>query len=230
MPALTGAGAMPPATRPSGPLMGLPDPAGRRIGLFGGSFNPPHPGHVALAMEALVRLELTQVWWLVSPQNPLKKREETEDFASRFRATSEIGRCMRMRFRVLDIESQLKTSWTAQTLRLLEPVIDRGRFVWIMGADSFADLHRWNEWRTIPDSLPLAVFARPGWCLRALSSPAARVLQPYRIKADQARLLADLAPPAWCFLTMPLRPESSTAIRSNGGAARPVAPLSPAPA
>jgi nicotinate-nucleotide adenylyltransferase len=230
MPALTGGATILPAIRPAGPLMGLPDPAGRRIGLFGGSFNPPHPGHLALAAEALTRLELAQVWWMVSPQNPLKKPQETQDFAARFRATCELAGSMGRRIEVLDIESKLRTRWTAQTLNVLQPVIDRGRFVWIMGADSFADLHRWNAWRTIPDSLPLAVFARPGWCLRALSSPAARVLAPYRIRADQARLLPDLAPPAWCFLTMPLRQESSTAIRRTRGAIEPVAPLSPAPA
>jgi nicotinate-nucleotide adenylyltransferase len=208
--------------------MGLPDPAGRRIGLFGGSFNPPHSGHVALAAEALLQLGLDQVWWLVSPQNPLKKPEETDDFVIRLRASAEIVRGIDSRFRVLDIEPKLNTRWMAQTLRRLEPVIDRGRFVWIMGADSFAGLHHWNEWRTIPDTLPLAVFARPGWCLRALSSPAARVLQPYRIEAARARRLADLAPPAWCFLTMPLRTESSTAIRQLRGTPATVAALSPA--
>ncbi len=206
------------------PHLALPDPAGRRIGLFGGSFNPPHPGHVAIARAALTRLDLSEVWWMVSPQNPLKDPRETSDFQERLAATRHIVQRVDPRFRVIDIESKLKTRYTAQTLRLLEPVFDRGLFVWIMGADSFAGLHRWNEWRVIPETLPLAVFARPDWCLKALSSPAARILENYRIDPNHARLLPELAPPAWCFLTMPLRPESSTAIRRSrtvGEASRP---------
>lgn len=201
------------ANLPTGPLLGLPDPAGRRIGLFGGSFNPPHPGHIAIASEALTRVGLDQIWWLVSPQNPLKDPQETEDFALRLAATRTLVEGVEPRFRVLDIESKLSTTNTAATFRRLRPVIDRGQFVWVMGADSFAGLHRWNDWRTIPSTMPLAVFARPGFCLKALFSPAARMLEDYRIDSNRARALPDCRPPAWCFLTMPLRPESSTAIR-----------------
>jgi nicotinate-nucleotide adenylyltransferase len=201
------------ADLPTGPLLGLPDPAGRRIGLFGGSFNPPHPGHLAIAAEALTRVGLDQVWWLVSPQNPLKDRQETADFRLRLAATRKLVEGVDPRFCVLDVESKLGTTSTAATFRRLRPVIDRGRFVWVMGADSFAGLHRWNDWRTIPRTMPLAVFARPGFCLKALFSPAARMLEDYRIDSNRARALPDCRPPAWCFLTMPLRPESSTAIR-----------------
>ena len=208
--------------------MGLPDPAGRRIGLFGGSFNPPHAGHLAVANEAIVRLELDEIWFLVSPQNPLKSSSETLAFAERFQQAVRLFGAADRRFEVFDIESKLNTRWTAQTLARLAPVLARGRFVWIMGADSFAGLHRWNDWRAIAGALPLAVFARPGWCLGALSSPAARALARHRCPATAARRLAVRPPPAWCFITMPLRPESSTAIRRERTAGPAVAPLSPA--
>jgi nicotinate-nucleotide adenylyltransferase len=207
------------------PALMLPDPQGRRIGLFGGSFNPAHNGHAALAREALRRLSLDQVWWMVSPQNPLKDPRDTEDFDERFAAVKAIARHPRMR--VLDIEARLDSRTTAETLRRLAAVFRRGRFVWIMGADSFAGLHRWNDWQVIPATLPLAVFARPEFCQAALASPAARILARYRIPEDQCRRLPDLAPPAWGFLRMRLRRESSTAIRHHSGRARLTDPPGP---
>jgi nicotinate-nucleotide adenylyltransferase len=197
------------------PALMLPDPQGRRIGLFGGSFNPAHDGHLALAREALRRLALDQVWWMVSPQNPLKNPRDTGDFQERFAATKAIVNHPRMV--VLDIEARLDSRTTAQTFHQLAPVFRRGRFVWIMGADSFAGLDRWNDWRVIPATLPLAVFARPEFCQPALASPAARMLARYRIPEDQCRRLPDLEPPAWAFLKMRLRRESSTAIRHRSG-------------
>jgi nicotinate-nucleotide adenylyltransferase len=101
-------------------------------------------------------------------------------------------------------------------LQRCSPCSSWGNFVWIMGADSFAGLHHWNDWREIPATLPLAVFARPGWSLKALGSPAALLMQRYRIDASDAAALASLQAPAWVFLNMPLRHESSTAIRANG--------------
>jgi nicotinate-nucleotide adenylyltransferase len=207
------------------PALMLPDPQGRRIGLFGGSFNPAHNGHAALAREALRRLSLDQVWWMVSPQNPLKDPRDTEDFDERFAAVKAIARHPRMR--VLDIEARLDSRTTAETLRRLAAVFRRGRFVWIMGADSFAGLHRWNDWQVIPATLPLAVFARPEFCQAALASPAARILARYRIPEAQCRRLPDLAPPAWGFLRMRLRRESSTAIRHRSGRARLTDPPGP---
>jgi nicotinate-nucleotide adenylyltransferase len=197
------------------PTLMLPDPRGRRIGLFGGSFNPAHEGHAALAREALRRLALDQVWWMVSPQNPLKDPRDTGDFAERFEAAKAVAHHPRMS--VLDIESKLDSRTTAQTLRKLAPLFRRGRFVWIMGADSFAGLDRWNDWRIIPATLPLAVFARPEFCQKALSSPAARMLARYRVPESESRRLPDCPPPAWAFLRMRLRSESSSAIRYRNG-------------
>ncbi|CAN5434707.1 nicotinate-nucleotide adenylyltransferase [soil metagenome] len=194
--------------------------AGQRIGLFGGSFNPAHEGHRAVALCALSRLGLDWVWWLVSPQNPLKPAGDYDDFDDRLAGAKRLA--AHPRFIVTDLERKLHTRTTAETLLALRPVLARGRFVWIMGADSFAHLHKWNDWIDIPAALPLAVFARPGFSLRALEGPASLRLKRARIPAEDARLLADMAPPAWVFLPMPLRKESSTAIRAGRGRHRPV--------
>jgi nicotinate-nucleotide adenylyltransferase len=188
-----------------------PEPAGRRIGLFGGSFNPAHAGHLAVALTALKALKLDAVWWLVSPQNPLKDPRETDDFTERLTAARKIAH--HPRFLVTDLEKHLGTRNTAQTLAKLKPMLARGKFVWIMGADSFAGLHRWNRWRDIVKALPLAVIDRPGHSLKAMSSPAARLMAKHRLPRRSAAQLAATKPPAWVFLSLPLRKESSTAIR-----------------
>jgi nicotinate-nucleotide adenylyltransferase len=186
---------------------------GQRIGLFGGSFNPAHKGHEMVALYALKTLRLDWVWWLVAPQNPLKDASETAEFAARLAYTRRIAR--HPRFVVTGIERRLGSRTTAETLRHLRPVLARGRFVWIMGADSFANLHRWHDWLDIPATLPLAVLARPGYSLRALGGPAATRFDNEQVPARLSYRLATTPPPAWCFIPMPLRPESSTAIRKR---------------
>jgi nicotinate-nucleotide adenylyltransferase len=186
---------------------------GQRIGLFGGSFNPAHRGHFAVALYALHKLRLDWVWWLVAPQNPLKDARDYSDFGERLALTRQVAR--HPRFIVTDIEKRVGTLTTAATLAALAGVLLRGRFVWIMGADSFAHLHLWNNWTDIPAALPLAVLARPGFSIRALKSPAALRYARYRVAVCEAALLADMHPPAWAFIPMPLRPESSSAIRKN---------------
>jgi nicotinate-nucleotide adenylyltransferase len=184
---------------------------GQRIGLFGGSFNPAHRGHMMVALYALKRLELDWVWWLVSPQNPLKDPSETGEYAARLAWTRATAR--HPRFVVTDIEKQLESRTTAETLRALKPMFGRAHFVWIMGADSFANLHRWHDWLDITATLPLAVLARPGYSLRALGGPAATRFAEAQIPTHLAPRLVTARPPAWCFIPMPLRSESSTAIR-----------------
>jgi nicotinate-nucleotide adenylyltransferase len=186
---------------------------GQRIGLFGGSFNPPHGGHRAVALYALKRLGLDWIWWLVSPQNPLKEADGYRDYDERLKVTRRVAR--HPRFIVTDLEQQLGTRTTAATLAALEPVLRRGRFVWIMGADSFANLHHWNDWTDIPETIPLAILARPGFSMRALESPAALRYHGRRIPGGMAQQLPGTPPPAWCFIPMPLRAESSTAIRAR---------------
>lgn len=183
---------------------------GQRIGLFGGSFNPAHYGHYMVALYALKCLQLDWVWWLVSPQNPLKDAAETGEYGARLDFARKIAR--HPRFVVTDIERQIGSRNTAETLDRLAPVLKRAQFVWIMGADSFADLHRWHDWLEIPQTLPLAVLARPGYSIRSLASRAAERFDQNR---RPAALLPEAAPPAWAFLPMPLRPESSTAIREG---------------
>ena len=128
---------------------------GQRIGLFGGSFNPAHYGHYMVALYALKRLELDWVWWLVSPQNPLKDPSETGEYAARLALTRKIA--SHPRFVVTDVERQMGARTTAETLHGLAPVLKRGKFVWIMGADSLAGFHRWQNWRHIADAMPIAV-------------------------------------------------------------------------
>ena len=194
-------------------MIRTPPVAGQRIGLFGGSFNPAHEGHLAVSLEALKKLRLDQVWWTVSPQNPLKDPAENSDFDERFERAGQLARHPRLI--VTDIERQLGTRTTAEAFRRLAPVFAQGLFVWIMGADSFAGLHRWNDWLDIPQTLPLAVFDRPGWSLKALSSPAAHLFADVRLDSYDAALLCGAPAPAWSFVSMPLRGESSSALRAT---------------
>jgi nicotinate-nucleotide adenylyltransferase len=191
-----------------------PPPFGRgqRIGLFGGSFNPAHRGHYTVALYALKRLQLDWVWWLVSPQNPLKETAITGEYGKRLQQTRMVAR--HPRFRVTSLERQANAHTTAATLKALAPQLKRARFIWIMGADSFADLHRWHDWLDIPNTLPLAFLARPGYSIRALHSQAAIRFDSRRLPSDRPQRLPGCKPPAWVFLPMPLRPESSTAIRA----------------
>jgi nicotinate-nucleotide adenylyltransferase len=187
---------------------------GQRVGLFGGSFNPAHRGHLMVALYALKRLKLDWVWWLVSPQNPLKDPQETGEYGARLAFTRRIAR--HPRFVVTDLEQQIGSRTTAETLDRLAPALRRAKFVWIMGADSLANLYNWNDWTEIPETLPLAVLARPGYSIRALSGRAAIRYAQSRLPAAVAANLPKNRPPAWVFLPMPLRPESSTAIRRHG--------------
>jgi nicotinate-nucleotide adenylyltransferase len=184
---------------------------GQRIGLFGGSFNPAHRGHMMVALYALKRLKLDWVWWLVSPQNPLKDTKETGEYSSRVADTKKIAR--HPRFVVTDLEKQIGSRNTAQSLAALSTAMKNAQFVWIMGADSFADLDRWKNWTHIASTLPLATLARPGYSMRALGGQAANRYSKSRVPNEQVGILAKRAAPAWVFVSMPLRQESSTAIR-----------------
>lgn len=186
---------------------------GQNIGLFGGSFNPAHVGHCMVALYALRRLQLDWVWWLVSPQNPLKETKETGEYSSRLAFTKLIAK--HPRFIVTDIEKQIHGRNTAQTLRAMALALRQAHFVWIMGADSFRDLDRWKRWSHIAETLPLAVLARPGYSMRALGSQAANRYGKFRVPNEQAGVLAKRKAPAWVFISMPLRKESSTAIRTS---------------
>ncbi|TDW38708.1 nicotinate-nucleotide adenylyltransferase [Roseinatronobacter bogoriensis subsp. barguzinensis] len=196
------------------PRHALPSaPIGAAIGLFGGSFDPAHEGHVHVTQHALRRLQLDQIWWLVSPQNPLK-RSGPAPLDTRLGQARSLMRHPRVQ--VTPIEAQLGTRYTADTLRALLRLYPRRRFVWIMGADNLAGFHRWDNWRVIMESLPIAVVARPGQQLAALSSVAARRYMHARLPQRAAPLLSKARAPAWCFLTGPMRDISSSGLRAKG--------------
>jgi nicotinate-nucleotide adenylyltransferase len=184
---------------------------GMRVGLYGGSFNPVHSGHLHVAQTALTRLGLDRVIWLVSPQNPLKSRGETAALSRRLADARRLAGGPRMV--VSDIEARLRARYTIDTLRRLQKRYPGVHFVWIMGADSLAGLHRWRSWQEILRRLPMAVVDRPGTSLPARLSIAAQRFSSARRPEREARRLADLAPPAWVFLTAPHDPSSSTALR-----------------
>lgn len=184
---------------------------GLRIGLFGGSFDPAHDGHLRVSLEAFKRLHLDQVWWLVSPQNPLKANAPSNDLARRVAAAKTVAR--HPRIHVTAIEAAFHTTYSAETLAHLMPRLTGILPVWMMGADNLASFHRWRDWQRIAATLPIAVFNRPGDTLRALSSPAAKALSRFRLEAADAGLLAATPAPAWIFLPTPHIDISSTALR-----------------
>lgn len=192
-----------------------------RVGLFGGSFNPAHPGHAHVAETALLRLGLDRVIWLVSPQNPLKGRHESRPLAERMASAAHHARGPRMT--VSDVESRLGVSFTVDTVRALKARHPGVRFVWLMGADNLASFHRWRGWTDIMAEVPVAVVARPGSLLRARFAPAARRFARDRMRSHQARLLPGAEPPAWMFLRAPLNHESSTRLRALDPPAPPMA-------
>ncbi len=186
---------------------------GMRIGLFGGSFDPAHDGHLRVSLEALKRLRLDQVWWLVSPQNPLKPNAPSSDLARRIAAATKVAR--HPRIRVTGIEAELGTTYSAETLTRLLPRLPGVLPVWMMGADNLAGFHHWRDWQRIAATLPIAVFNRPGQAFRALAAPAAQTLARFRMDAGDAPMLAATPPPAWIFLPSPHIDISSTMLRSH---------------
>lgn len=184
------------------------------IGLFGGSFDPAHAGHAHITREALKRLGIDRVWWLVSPGNPLKTQGPAPlaERMAQARAVIDDPRVV-----VTDIEARLGTRYTAETLARLFVLYPGVRFVWLMGADNLADFHRWERWQQIMGALPVAVFARPGQRVAARLAPAARRFRSARLPERAARALAQSAAPAWCLLNVPMMAHSSTAIRQAGG-------------
>lgn len=183
------------------------------IGLLGGSFDPAHAGHVHLTREALKRLGLDRVWWLVSPGNPLKPNPPAPiaERIARARVVMDHPRVA-----VTDIEARMGTRFTAETLERLQEIYPGVRFVWLMGADNLAEFHRWQRWDWIMRNVAVAVFARPGTRLAARGARAAEEYAAARLPAEAARALPGAAPPAWVFVDMPLNDISSSEIRARG--------------
>ena len=188
-------------------------PAGRRIGLLGGSFDPAHEGHAHITREALKRFGLDEVWWLVSPGNPLKARGPQPIEKRMARAKQVMAH---PRVTITDVESRLGTRFTAQTLVALKGRYPTANFVWLMGADNLAGFHRWENWREIFASVPIGILARPNQRISARMSPAARQFRKFRLRGREAKRLAGMKPPAWCFVNVPMSDLSSTRIRESG--------------
>jgi nicotinate-nucleotide adenylyltransferase len=188
---------------------------GMRIGLLGGSFNPPHQAHRAISQFALKRLQLDRVWWLVTPGNPLKENGNLHELGERMQAARDVANDSRIE--VSCLESVIRTRYTIDTINTLRRRLSGLRFVWIMGADNLAQFHRWQHWRRIADQVPVAVIDRPPQSFRALASPAANALARYRLPENKAGLLADQPAPAWVFLTGLKLNLSSTGLRNPDG-------------
>jgi len=184
---------------------------GERIGVMGGTFNPPHDGHVTVSRAALRRLGLARLWWVVTPGNPLKSHGGLPEIAAR------MADCRRLmahrRVVVTSFEAELGTPYTAATLAFLRRRMPGVRFIWVMGADNLAGFHRWQHYRQIARMLPIAVVDRPGWRWPALASPSARTLARQRLPEGRARILGAAGANQWVLLSTRLSPLSSTELR-----------------
>ncbi|MDE2435149.1 MAG: nicotinate-nucleotide adenylyltransferase [Sphingomonadales bacterium] len=187
------------------------NPALKTVGLLGGSFNPAHGGHRRISQFALKALGLDEVWWLVSPGNPLKPRAGMAPLAARLATARQMARGARIV--PTAIERELGTVYTIDTLRALRRRYPKVRFVWLMGSDNLAQLHRWRDWREIARCIPIAVIARPGYDGAAAASPAAAWLGRYRRSAASVRHRAGWSAPALIHLRFDPDPRSATVVR-----------------
>lgn len=186
----------------------------RYVGLLGGSFNPAHDGHLHISKEALKRLHLHEVWWLVSPQNPLKDRAGMAPLKDRMASAKAVSAGDR-RIKPTDIELRLGTTFTAETLRNLVRRHPNLRFVWLMGSDNLIQIPRWRDWNKIFMLVPIAVFTRPTYDSKALSGKAAQRYRRYRLPLSAVGRLARSRPPVWTFVNFRRHPASATAIRDG---------------
>lgn len=186
-------------------------PQGLRVGLLGGSFDPAHRGHLHLSHQGMMRFGLDQMWWLVTPGNPLKD-DGPKPLARRMHQAQKVAG--HPRIFVSDVEAQLGTRYTIDTLNALGRLYPKVDFTWIMGADNLAQFHLWKDWQDIFNMIPIGVLARPGSRMAARRSVAARRFEQAQVSAGA---LSTARAPAWGFVNMPMSPESSTRIRNSGG-------------
>jgi nicotinate-nucleotide adenylyltransferase len=192
---------------------------GLRIGLFGGSFNPPHDGHVLASVVALRRLKLDRIWWLVTPGNPLKNNSGLPAQSLRIaqcRALLAARNISDLRVVVTGVETMLGTRFTADTLQKIQQRCPGTQFVWLMGSDNLAGFHRWRDWEGIAQRLPIAIIDRPGTTHRAARGHFAQRFANHRLDETDGKLLASRATPSWIFLHDRRSPLSSTALRATG--------------
>lgn len=190
----------------------MPTPTHKHsVGLLGGSFNPPHEGHIHISLEALNRLQLDEIWWLVSPQNPMKPRHDMASLEEREALAIAITK-PHPSIQVLTIEKDYPTNYSYDTVVHLQQEYPEVSFVWLMGADNWCQFSTWHRWKEMAERIPIAVFDRAPYTHDALNSVAAQHIKQYG-ESDAA--LADITPPIWQFFSIPLNPLSSTAIRAQ---------------
>ncbi len=186
---------------------------GLRVGLLGGSFNPAHRGHRLISLTAMKRLKLDAIWWLVSPQNPLKSSTEMASLAARLKEASAISN--HPAIFPTEIESRIGTRYTIDTLRALTAHFPQTDFIWLMGADNLAGFHNWRDWQAIAALLPIAVFLRPGYASARWSAPAMAKLAKARRRQTSAKNWAAWETPALVIINLPMDGTSATALRKQ---------------
>ena len=184
-----------------------------RVGLLGGSFNPAHDGHLHISAMAIEHLALHELWWLVSPQNPLKPVAGMAPLPSRLATARRTARGPRIR--VSDVERELGTRYTIDTVRALRARYPELHFVLVIGADNLAQMPAWHAWDELFQELPVAVFDRPSYSQRALGGVAALRFAGWRLDPRFGPQLAYRAPPAWIFFRTTLNPVSATGLRKR---------------
>ena len=180
--------------------------------MLGGSFDPPHAGHLHISLWAARHFGLDQVWWLISPRNPLKSRRP-DTVSNRERAARQLVHDPRLL--VVGIEERIGTRYSCDTIAWLKERYLRSRFVWLMGADNLAQFHLWKEWQEILKSVPVGVIARHGWTTAARSSHVARRMGRFRVRTELSRALPYCKPPAWILMNAPSNAVTSTALRDE---------------
>lgn len=185
---------------------------GMVVGLFGGSFNPPHEGHVLAANTALVRLRLHRLWWMVTPGNPLKSSDVLAPLEQRIVSSKAL--LDDPRICVTAFEEGMQTRYSSDTIVYILKRNPGVRFIWIMGSDNLAMFHRWKKWRRIVNIVPIAVIDRPGFVHADMSSPMAQTFSCFRVEEDMAACLAFKKAPAWTFVHGRRSSTSSTALRA----------------
>lgn len=186
-----------------------------RIGLLGGSFNPAHAGHLHISLEALKRVGLDEIWWLVSPRNPLKKADDLADYETRLSYARQLA--AHTKIRVLDLEAREGLHYSIDTVRYLQQYFPQTEFVWLMGADNLAGFHRWRAWKELAARLPIAILDRAPYAQRALHGRFAQQFRMNRLPANAAHQLPASPLPAWVYLSIPRHPLSATYLRKKLG-------------
>ncbi|MGI9504357.1 MAG: nicotinate-nucleotide adenylyltransferase [Geminicoccaceae bacterium] len=186
-----------------------------RVGLLGGSFNPAHEGHRAISLEAIQRLGLDRVWWLVSPQNPLKSKDDMAGFPKRMASAEEMAGG-HPKILVTDLERKLGAQYSVDTVRRLKRD-GNCRFVWLIGSDNLLQLPKWRDWQDLLNLVPIAVFDREPYSYKALAGRVARAYASCRLDPRHAGDLVGTAPPAWVYFRLRRHRISSTQIRSRQG-------------